>query len=187
MSVSCCPVPIINHFLFTGAEGRGSVHGGIPEPHPVEGQRQVPAAGHLACTDWVWSDEALKNCDLTVLESGRFGILVCSINQPQRALLLGRVFHMFRPRGVQRARPSSPSACPPTPHPRTRGTQQGSCRDSYNERLADLEREAWEKHRIIRELAAEEQDMVDRLAQLRSEEGQAAGEDPRSTAAPART
>eukprot|EP01061_Rhynchopus_euleeides_P028968 TRINITY_DN4729_c0_g1_i7.p1 TRINITY_DN4729_c0_g1~~TRINITY_DN4729_c0_g1_i7.p1 ORF type:complete len:323 (+),score=103.23 TRINITY_DN4729_c0_g1_i7:425-1393(+) len=43
--------------------------------------------------------------------------------------------------------------------------------DSYNERLADLEREAWEKHRIIRELAAEEQDMVDRLAQLRSEEG----------------
>ena len=42
--------------------------------------------------------------------------------------------------------------------------------DSYNERLADLEREAWEKHRVIRELHAEEQDMTDRVQQLRLEE-----------------
>eukprot|EP01064_Diplonema_japonicum_P001894 TRINITY_DN11251_c0_g1_i1.p1 TRINITY_DN11251_c0_g1~~TRINITY_DN11251_c0_g1_i1.p1 ORF type:complete len:1286 (+),score=268.20 TRINITY_DN11251_c0_g1_i1:59-3916(+) len=42
--------------------------------------------------------------------------------------------------------------------------------DSYNERLTDLEREAWEKHRAIKELQIEEQDGVSRLQQLKQEE-----------------
>eukprot|EP01063_Lacrimia_lanifica_P011896 TRINITY_DN18562_c0_g1_i1.p1 TRINITY_DN18562_c0_g1~~TRINITY_DN18562_c0_g1_i1.p1 ORF type:complete len:1418 (+),score=391.76 TRINITY_DN18562_c0_g1_i1:95-4348(+) len=42
--------------------------------------------------------------------------------------------------------------------------------DSYNERLSDLEREAWEKHRAIKELQAEEQEMTSRVVQLKQEE-----------------
>eukprot|EP01059_Diplonema_ambulator_P031351 TRINITY_DN5721_c0_g1_i1.p1 TRINITY_DN5721_c0_g1~~TRINITY_DN5721_c0_g1_i1.p1 ORF type:complete len:1292 (+),score=481.97 TRINITY_DN5721_c0_g1_i1:74-3949(+) len=42
--------------------------------------------------------------------------------------------------------------------------------DSYQERLTDLEREAWEKHRAIKELQVEEQDGMSRVQQLRQEE-----------------
>eukprot|EP01060_Flectonema_neradi_P003300 TRINITY_DN1211_c1_g1_i1.p1 TRINITY_DN1211_c1_g1~~TRINITY_DN1211_c1_g1_i1.p1 ORF type:complete len:1402 (+),score=293.33 TRINITY_DN1211_c1_g1_i1:396-4208(+) len=42
--------------------------------------------------------------------------------------------------------------------------------DSYNERLTDLEREAWDKHRAIKELQSEENEATTRVQQLKQEE-----------------